>query len=97
MSVHRWPPGFTKFAPQPLDGERVVSYGDRLLWHQLALQLNGQIGLMLTEDEFVETVCHFFPDAVKENVRRYRSYFNGKHESMGFRGQGVLPIPVEFA
>ena len=52
---------------------------------------------MLTEDEYVEAVSQYFPEAVTENVRRYRSYFNGIHKSMGFRGVSELPTTVEFA
>lgn len=95
MKVHHWPPGYEKRPPQPIQDENLVSYGDRLLWHQLSLQLNGHTAFMLTEDEYVETVCYFYPEAVKENVQRYRSYFNGKHESMGLRGI-ELRVAVEF-
>ena len=73
----------------------MVSYGDRLLWHQFALQLNGYIDLMLTENEYVEIVCYFYPEAVADNVRRYRSYFNGNHESMGLRS-AELPVAGRF-
>jgi hypothetical protein len=68
----------------PLPDERLVSYGDRLLWHQLGVQINGHFGAMLTEEEYVTTVRGFYPDADEQNVRRYRQYFNTKHESMGF-------------
>lgn len=83
--------------PAPLPGERVVSYGDRLLWHQLALQLNGHRELMLTEQEFVTAVREHFPNAVEQNVRQYRNYFNSRHKSMGFRDASPMPMPVEFA
>lgn len=86
-----------KQIPLPLPNEKQVSYGDRLLWHQLAVQLNNQSDSMLTESEYVEAVCRYFPDAVVENVKRYRSYFNGIHKSMGFRDAGSLPTHVEFA
>ena len=80
----------------PLADERLVSYGDRLLWHQLGLQLNGHRSLMLTEDEYVGMVCGFYPDALEHNVRTYRSYFNSRQDTMGCRDK-ELPIPVEFA
>lgn len=80
----------------PIAGENLVSYGDRLLWHQLALQLNGHQSRMLTEDEYVATVCGFYPDALERNVRAYRSYFNSKQDTMGFRDQ-EMPVPLEFA
>lgn len=83
--------------PPPLPGERQVSYGDRLLWYQLGLQINGKRELMLTEAEYVAAVCRYFPDAVVHNVRGYRSYFNGRHKSMGFREVSAMPVPVEFA
>jgi hypothetical protein len=86
-----------KPVPDILPGERLVSFGDRLLWHQLGLQLNGHYNLMLTEDEYVSIVLDFFPDAVEENVRRYRNYFNGRHKSMGFRQSTPMPTPVEFS
>ena len=79
----------------PLPNELLVSYGDRLLWHQLALQLNGHAALMLTEDEYVSTVCGFFREALTHNVRAYRSYFNSRQDTMGFR-EHEMPIPVEF-
>jgi hypothetical protein len=79
----------------PLPNENLVSYGDRLLWHQLGLQINGHARAMLTEDEYVRTVCGFFQDAIEENVRAYRSYFNSKQETMGFRAI-EMPVPVHF-
>jgi hypothetical protein len=82
----------------PLGGENLVSYGDRLLWHQLALQLTGHRDLMLTEQEYVETVRGFYPDSLEHNVRQYRSYFNSRQDTMGFRNNQLeMPIPVEFA
>jgi hypothetical protein len=80
----------------PLTNEGRVSYGDRLLWHQLALQLNNRHAEMLTEDEYVDTVRGFYPEAVEDNVRNYRNYFNSRHKSMGFRNI-EMPVPVEFA
>ncbi len=80
----------------PLPNENLVSYGDRLLWHQLALQMNGHDRCMLTEDEYVATVCGFYPDALEHNVRVYRSYFNSKQDTMGFR-ELEMPVPVQFA
>lgn len=83
---------------EPLPGELVVSYGHRLLWHQLGLQLNNKRAWMLTEEEFVAAIMTRYPDAVERNVRQYRSYFNGIHESMGFRAaREKMPVPVEFA
>ena len=82
--------------PLPLPNEKLVSYGDRLLWHQLGLQINEQRDYMLTESEYVEAVVRYFPDAVVDNVKRYRSYFNGAHKSMGFREGSNVPTPVEF-
>ncbi|MGI8982538.1 MAG: hypothetical protein ACR2FY_25175 [Pirellulaceae bacterium] len=82
----------------PLPDELLVSYGDRLLWHQLALQITGHHPLMLTEDEYVNSVCGFFPGALEHNVRQYRSYFNGRQDTMGFRDSGKeMPTPVEFS
>jgi hypothetical protein len=82
----------------PLADENLVSFGDRLLWHQLALQLTGHRELMLTEDEYVATVRGFYPVALENNVRQYRSYFNSRQDTMGFRNrQFEMPIPVEFA
>jgi hypothetical protein len=80
----------------PLPNENLVSYGDRLLWHQLGLQINGHERSMLTEDEYVATVRGFYPDALEGNVRAYRSYFNSKQDTMGFR-EIEVPVPVEFA
>ena len=82
----------------PLPDELLVSYGDRLLWHQLALQLTGHRALMLTEEEYVATVCGFYPDALEHNVREYRNYFNSRQDTMGFRDkEKEMPTPVEFA
>ena len=81
----------------PLAGENLVSYGDRLLWHQLGLQINGHRDQMLTEDEYVVTVRGFYPDALEHNVREYRNYFNSKQSTMGFRDGTTMPVPVEFA
>jgi hypothetical protein len=86
-----------KHIPLPLPNEGRVSYGDRLLWQQLGLQLNGHFESMLTESENVDAVSSYFPEAVVDNVKRYRSYFNGVHKSMGFRGVAPLPTHVEFA
>jgi hypothetical protein len=80
----------------PLGNENLVSYGDRLLWHQLALQLNGRHADMLTENEYVATVLGFYPEALEHNVRAYRSYFNSRQDTMGFR-EKEMPTPVEFA
>ena len=82
--------------PTPLPDERLVSYGDRLLWHELGLQMNGHETHMLTEDEFVSAVLNFYPDATEQNVRRYRNYFNNKHSSMGFRDGTKMPTPLVF-
>ena len=86
----------------PLPGELLVSYGDRLLWHQLGLQLTGRGRDMLTHEEYVRTVVGFYPDANPDNVEAYPSYFNGKHESMGLRRgeqfadhERQLPVTVE--
>lgn len=94
MSKHTFVP--SKPILMPLPDERLVSYGDRLLWHQLGLQLNGHRSLMLTEEEYVATVRGFYMDADEQNVRRYKQYFNTRHESMGFRGIDS-PVSVEFA
>ena len=80
----------------PLANENLVSYGDRLLWHQLGLQLNGHQSEMLTENEYVAVVMGFFPEALEHNVRAYRSYFNSRQDTMGFR-EIEMPMPVEFA
>ena len=80
----------------PLANENLVSYGDRLLWHQLGLQLNGRKSEMLTEDEYVRTVRGFYSEALEHNVRAYRNYFNSKQDTMGFRDK-EMPVPVEFA
>jgi hypothetical protein len=97
MITHKLSPWKIKQAPDPLDGENLKSYGDRLLWHQLGLQMHGYYEFMLTEEEYVAAVRHFYPRAKENNVRLYRSYFNTKHKSMGFRGESSMPIPVEFA
>jgi hypothetical protein len=80
----------------PFADENLVSYGDRLLWHQLGLQMNGHQSRMLSEEEYVATVCGFYASALEHNVRAYRSYFNSKQDTMGFRDR-EMPIPVEFA
>jgi hypothetical protein len=81
----------------PLPDELLVSYGDRLLWHQLALQLTGHRNFMLTEEEYVRTVRGFYPDALEHNVREYRNYFNSRQDTMGFRdSEKEMPTPVEF-
>jgi hypothetical protein len=82
--------------PLPLADENLVSYGDRLLWNQLALQLNGHVDLMLTEQEYVATVCGFYPDALPQNVQAYRNYFNSKQDTMGLRDK-EMPVRVLFA
>jgi hypothetical protein len=79
----------------PLPDENLVSYGDRLLWHQLGLQLNGRYSDMLTEEEYVVTVRGFYPDGLEHNVRQYRSYFNSRQATMGFR-EVEMPIAVRF-
>ena len=94
MSKHSFVPD--KPIILPLPGEQLVSYGDRLLWHQLGLQLNGHTGQMLTENEYAATVCGFYTTADQDNVRKSRNYFNNKHESMGFR-EIEMPVDVEFA
>ena len=81
----------------PMHNESLVSYGDRLLWHQLALQMNGHQSEMLSEEEYVSTVKGFYPAAEIDNLKRYRGYFNNAHKSLGFRGRATMPIPVEFA
>jgi len=53
---------------------------------------------MLTEEEYVATVCGFYPDALEHNVREYRNYFNSRQDTMGFRDkEKEMPTPVEFA
>jgi len=89
--------GPNKVIPAPRPGEKVVAYGDRLLWRQLEFQIKGVTSSMPTEEEFVSAVLRHFPDAVERNVRRYRNYFNGRHKSMGLRDGRAQPIPVEFA
>jgi hypothetical protein len=79
----------------PLPDENLVSYGDRLLWHQLGLQINGHVDALLREEEYVAVVCGFYPDALEHNVRAYRNYFNSKQDTMGFR-EMEMPVPVEF-
>jgi len=80
----------------PLPNEKLVSYGDRLLWHQLALQINGHTDKMLSEEECVATVCGFYSHALQHNVRAYRNYFNSRQDTMGFRGI-EMPVQVTFA
>ncbi|MCO6044138.1 hypothetical protein NG895_09480 [Aeoliella sp. ICT_H6.2] len=94
MSKHSFVPN--KPIPLPLGGEALKSYGDRLLWHQLGLQLHDHHHAMLTEQEYIDVVTGFYPEAVRHNVELYRSYFNNKHESMGFRST-EMPVHVEFA
>jgi hypothetical protein len=104
LSGERRQPEFTSkksFVPSkpiviPLPNENLVSYGDRLLWHQLGLQLNGRQPEMLTEDEYVATVRGFYPEALEHNVRAYPNYFNSRQSTMGFR-EIEMPVPVEFA
>ena len=87
-----------KLIIMPLAHELLVSYGDRLLWHELAMQLTGHQDLMLTEDEYVATVRGFYPEALEHNVREYRSYFNSRQDTMGFRDNTKeMPTPLEFA
>lgn len=83
----------------PFPDEGVVSYGDRLLWHQLGLQLNKRFPDMLTRQEFVATVMGYYPTASEENVRAYRNYFNSgdDEKGMGFRQDTKMLVPVEFA
>lgn len=89
--------GSNKVIPAPRPGEKVVAYGDRLLWRQLEFQTKGLATSMLTEEEFVSAVLRHFPEAVERNVRLYRNYFNGRHKSMGLRDGRAQPLPVEFA
>ena len=56
--------------------------------------MNGFVEQMLTEDEYVAAVLKAFPDATEANVRRYRSYFNNRHKSMGFRDRSEMPVAV---
>jgi hypothetical protein len=79
----------------PLPDENLVSYGDRMLWHQLGLQLNGHTTAMLTESEYVSLVCGFYPEALAHNVRTYRNDFNSRQDTMGFRDT-EMPVPVQF-
>lgn len=83
----------------PFADEGVVSYGDRLLWHELALQLNDRRDLMLTEVEYVRIVTGFYPDAVMKNIEKYPYYFNrgGQGNGMGFRRDIPVPVPLELA
>jgi hypothetical protein len=97
MITFDWPSWKAKGIPEPFDGENLKSYGDRLLWHQLGLQLHRMTQFMLTEEEYVAAVLHYYPAAKEENVRLYRSYFNSRHKSMGFRGKSEMPIAVKFA
>jgi hypothetical protein len=80
----------------PLPDENLVSYGDRMLWHQLGLQMNGRYADMLSEDEYVAAVRGFYPEALEHNVRSYRNYFNSRQPTMGFR-EMEMPVSVEFA
>ncbi len=81
----------------PFAEEGVVSYGDRLLWHELALQLNNHRDQMLTESEYVRIVTGFYPDAVRGNIEEYPYYFNhgGEGNGMGFRRDLSVPIPLK--
>ncbi len=81
----------------PFAGEGVVSYGDRLLWHQLALQINNHRSHMLTRAEFVQVVTGYYPDAVARNIELYPGYFNrcGAGNGMGFRNSEPLPVQLE--
>jgi len=82
----------------PLAEELLVSYGDRLLWHQLALQLTRHRSLILTVGEYVATVRGFYPEVLEHNVPEYRNYFNSRQDTMGFRDKNKeMPTPVEFA
>ena len=88
----------------PLPGDFFVSYGDRLLWYQLGLQITGHPSLILTKQEYVRTVMGFYHDALRHNVESYLPYFNGEQPTMGLRRgpeyehlERVLPVPVEFA
>lgn len=80
----------------PLVGEGLVSYGDRLLWHQLGLQMNSRDGDMLTEAEYVRTVMGYYPTAIEQNLKKYPGYFNrgGDGNGMGFRRDVPLPISL---
>lgn len=82
----------------PFADEGVVSYGDRLLWHQLGLQFNKRYSDMLTRQEFVDTVMGYYPTASEVNVRAYRNYFNSgdDEKGMGFRRDIKMPIQVDF-
>jgi len=81
----------------PLADEGVVSYGDRLLWHELGLQLNNRREDMLTEEEYVRTMMGFYPTAIEQNIRKYPGYFNrgGDGNGMGFRRDFPVPVPLE--
>jgi len=78
-------------------GEGVVSYGDRLLWHELALQINKRRDLMLTMQQFVQVVMGYYADAVPGNFEDYIGYFNrcGSGNGMGFRNSPPLPIQLD--
>ena len=97
MITFDWPDWKKKRIPEPFDGENLKCYGDRLLWHQLALQLHDLKTMMLTEAQYIAAIMHFYPGATEANVRQYRNYFNSRHKSMGFRGECAMPVQVEFA
>jgi hypothetical protein len=91
----------TSFIPDkpiihPFAREGVVSFGDRLLWHQLALQLNNRRDLMLTAEQYVRVVMGYYPDAVKKNTKLYPGYFNrsGVGNGMGFRNSQLLFVQL---
>ena len=94
MTKKSFLPGKPTIAPLP--NEDLVSYGDRLLWHQLGLQMNNHTDLMLSEAEYVATVCGYYPEAERGNVQKYRGYFNSRQDTMGFRAV-EMPVNVEFA
>jgi hypothetical protein len=81
----------------PLTDEGVVSYGDRLLWHELGLQLKNRREDMLTGEEYVRTMMGFYPTAIEQNIRKYLGYFNrgGGGNGMGFRGDIPVPVPLD--
>jgi hypothetical protein len=83
----------------PFHDEGVVSYGDRLLWHQLGLQLNKRNADMPTQQEYVDIVMGYYPTASETNVRAYHNYFNSgdDEKGMGFRRDIKMPIQVAFA
>ena len=92
---------FLPFKPVivPFPDEGVVSFGDRLLWHQLGLQMNRREEDMLTLEEFVDTVMGYYPEASMANVQAYKNYFNSGDDEkcMGFRTDTRMPVSVRFA